>query len=92
MNTSLDKFYVRSHELFKLVPECFISKVANAVLNAVHHLKESGIMHRDIKPSNILVNRKGEIKLCDFGVSGVLVNSTCETRQRGSRLYMAVSL
>ena len=30
---------------------------------------------RDVKPSNILVNSQGEIKICDFGVSGQLIDS-----------------
>ena len=28
-----------------------------------------------MKPSNILVNSQGEIKICDFGVSGQLIDS-----------------
>lgn len=45
-------------------------------------------MHRDIKPSNILVNSRGDIKLCDFGVSGELINSVADTFV-GTSTYMA---
>lgn len=45
-------------------------------------------MHRDIKPSNILVNSKGHIKLCDFGVSSELEGSIAETFV-GTGTYMA---
>ncbi len=42
-----------------------------------------------MKPSNILVNKHGAIKLCDFGISGVLVNSIARTHDVGCRPYMA---
>lgn len=44
----------------------------------------------DVKPSNVLINTKGEIKLCDFGVSGQLIDSMLDSFV-GTRSYMSVS-
>jgi len=60
------------------------------VLKALNYLKtELQVMHRDIKPSNILLNRNGSVKMCDFGISGHLVNSLAKT-QVGTQNYMGV--
>jgi len=59
----------------------------------LNYLKEKhGVIHRDVKPSNILINERGIVKLCDFGISGELVNSKAKTRQAGCAAYMAVSI
>ena len=44
----------------------------------------------DVKPTNVLVNSKGQVKLCDFGVSGQLDRSLAKTNI-GCQSYMAVS-
>lgn len=72
------------------VPEEVIAAIAVAVLRGMQFLyQEMHIMHRDIKPSNILLNRQGDVKLCDFGISGSLVRSLART-QIGSMCYLAV--
>lgn len=47
------------------------------------------MIHRDVKPSNILIDERGVIKLCDFGISGTLKDSKAKTRSAGCAAYMA---
>ncbi|KAJ5555525.1 hypothetical protein N7461_003995 [Penicillium sp. DV-2018c] len=66
-----------------------LGKITESVLAGLVYLYEvHRIMHRDIKPSNILVNSRGQIKLCDFGVATETVNSIADTFV-GTSTYMA---
>ncbi|KAF5360942.1 hypothetical protein D9756_005079 [Leucocoprinus leucothites] len=66
-----------------------VGQVALAVLEGLTYLYDvHRIIHRDIKPSNILCNSSGEIKICDFGVSGELINSIADTFV-GTSTYMS---
>ncbi|CAG8550682.1 11139_t:CDS:2 [Ambispora leptoticha] len=80
---SLDKLYGAG------VPEDVLAKITISIVKGLKFLKdELRIIHRDVKPTNVLVNMQGEIKLCDFGVSGQLIQSLAKTNV-GCQSYMA---
>ncbi|KIO30284.1 hypothetical protein M407DRAFT_69281, partial [Tulasnella calospora MUT 4182] len=69
--------------------EDVLARITASMVRGLKFLKdELNVMHRDVKPTNVLVNRKGQIKLCDFGVSGQLEKSLAKTNI-GCQSYMA---
>ena len=43
--------------------------IIREVLNTLAFAHEKGVFHRDIKPSNIMVDRRGQVKIIDFGIA-----------------------
>ena len=73
------------------LPEDVFARITRSMVEGLKFLKdELKIMHRDVKPTNVLLNLKGYVKLCDFGVSGQLDRSLAKTNI-GCQSYMAVS-
>ncbi|GHJ87391.1 hypothetical protein NliqN6_3793 [Naganishia liquefaciens] len=71
------------------VPEDVLARITKSIIKGLRFLKdELSVMHRDVKPTNVLVNTKGQVKLCDFGVSGQLEKSLAKTNI-GCQSYMA---
>jgi mitogen-activated protein kinase kinase len=87
---SLDNLLGKMKKKDMRCSEHVLGRIASSVLKGLDYLHQRRIIHRDIKPSNIVVTRDGVIKLCDFGVSGELIDSMAGTFT-GTSYYMAVS-
>ncbi|KAI1006627.1 Mitogen-activated protein kinase kinae [Podosphaera aphanis] len=86
---SLDSIYREVKKLGGRTGEKVLGKIAEGVLNGLTYLHGKKIIHRDIKPSNILLCRNGQVKLCDFGVSGEFGTKGDANTFIGTSYYMA---
>jgi serine/threonine protein kinase len=72
-----------------------IKQLFSQMLAAVGYVHEQGMVHRDIKPSNFIINKKGEVKLLDFGIAknteltAAEYTLTSTTQNMGTPMYMS---
>eukprot|EP00850_Spirogloea_muscicola_P003027 SM000012S25289 [mRNA] locus=s12:139459:141428:- [translate_table: standard] len=77
-------------KLYGQIPEPYLVEVTKQVLLGLIYLHTNHIVHRDIKPSNLLINRRQEVKIADFGVSSMLENTLAQCNSYvGTSAYMA---
>ncbi len=62
-----------------------VARQACAGLAAAH---AHGILHRDLKPANIMMDRRGDVRITDFGIAAVQDDAP-EGRLFGTPAYMA---
>jgi len=46
-----------------------IKSWSKQLLSGVHYMHKNKVIHRDLKASNILINKKGELKIADWGLA-----------------------
>ncbi len=76
---------LKAAEALKIVPQ---------ICEALQFAHDEGIVHRDIKPENILLDKKGRVKIADFGLAKLLgkthdVTLTGTQQVMGTLHYMA---
>ena len=70
---------LKSAEALKIVPQ---------ICEALQFAHDEGIVHRDIKPENILIDKKGRVKIADFGLAKLLGKTAPEVSLTGTQQVM----
>lgn len=67
------KEYIKEH---KPLPLKEVVSIMDQILDAMALAHDHNVIHRDLKPQNILMDKKGNIKIVDFGIAVALNQST----------------
>jgi predicted Ser/Thr protein kinase len=63
-------------------------KIIPQVCEALQFAHDEGIVHRDIKPENVLLDKKGRVKIADFGLAKLLDQRPQDFRLTGTKDVM----
>jgi tRNA A-37 threonylcarbamoyl transferase component Bud32 len=71
----------------KLTPEQALTIVPQ-ICEALEYAHHEGVVHRDIKPENVLLDRRGRVKIADFGLAKLVNQSATDLHLTGTRQVM----
>jgi serine/threonine protein kinase len=70
------------------VPVEEAQRIAIEICHALQYAHDEGIVHRDIKPSNIMLDKKGRVKITDFGLARLIEKKKDSSAHGQSAVFM----
>jgi len=64
-------------------------KIMDQLLDGIGYAHNNNIIHRDLNPSNLLIDKEGNAKIMDFGISVIAGTLTASTEITGTVNYLA---
>ena len=73
------------------LPLPLVLRIGRQVAEGLEAAHQEGVVHRDIKPQNIMFNRRGDVKIMDFGLAAPLEEGGADAQGQifGTPRYMA---
>jgi serine/threonine protein kinase len=84
----VDGLNLRQLEQAGKLPPREALQIIPQICEALQFAHDEGIVHRDIKPENVLLDKKGRVKIADFGLARILGREPESFRLTGAKDFM----
>ncbi|XP_036233280.2 serine/threonine-protein kinase Nek8 isoform X1 [Bactrocera oleae] len=70
-------------------PERYIVAVFEQISSAINYMHSENILHRDLKTANVFLNKRGIVKIGDFGISKIMNTKVLAQTVLGTPYYFS---
>ncbi len=71
------------------LPSDKATEIARKICAGLAAAHDRGVIHRDLKPHNVMLDRRGEVLICDFGLAALPDQINPAEFKQGTPAYMA---